>query len=134
MSIQDLVLLYVEDDARSRKVMRMATDDMGLSSVYIFEDSTNFVERVHALDPKPNVIFLDVHVPPYDGFEMLNMLRQSEKFAGTPIVAMTASVMNEEVHRLRTAGFDGCIAKPLDMDTFPELVDLIVSGENIWRI
>lgn len=134
MSKPNWVILYVEDDARSRKVMRMATSEMGLSHVYLFEDSTDFVERVQMLDPKPDIVFLDVHVTPYDGFEMLNMLRQLGQFNGTPIVAMTASVMNEEVHRLRTSGFDGCLAKPMDMDTFADMIDLIISGENVWRI
>jgi two-component system, cell cycle response regulator DivK len=128
------VILYVEDDARSRKVMRMVTSDMDLSQVIIFEDSVDFTARVSLLDPKPNIVFLDIHVPPYSGFEMLQMLRQMPEFADTPIVAMTASVMNEEVHQLRTAGFDGCLAKPLDMDTFPDLLNLILSGEKVWRI
>jgi len=47
---------------------------------------------------------------------------------------MTASVMNEEVHRLRTCGFDGCLAKPIDFDSFPEALNRILSGEKIWRI
>lgn len=128
------VILYVEDDPRSRKVMQMVTSDMDLSQVIIFEDSVDFTARVSLLDPKPNIVFLDIHVPPYSGFEMLQMLRQMPEFADTPIVAMTASVMNEEVHQLRTAGFDGCLAKPLDMDTFPDLLNLILSGEKVWRI
>jgi CheY-like chemotaxis protein len=134
MNNQDFALLYVEDDPRSRKVMRMITNDMGLSNVIIFEDSTDFATRVNELGFKPDVVFLDVHVKPYTGFEMLEMLRQSSQFDGIPIVAMTASVMNEEVHQLRTAGFDGCLAKPLDMDTFPEILNLIISGERVWRI
>jgi CheY-like chemotaxis protein len=128
------VVLYVEDEVRSRKVMRMVAGDMGLSNVTIFEDSTNFLERVQVLDPQPDVIFLDIHLKPYNGFEMLAMLRQSGQFDGIPIVAMTASVMNEEVQQLRVAGFNGCLAKPLDVDTFPEHFGRIMNGEEIWRI
>ncbi len=134
MDDQQPVILYVEDEPRSRKVMRMITNDMGLSNVTIFEDSQDFQQRVHALEPKPDLIFLDIHLQPYSGFEMLAMLRQSEAFSQTPIIAMTASVMNEEVEQLRTAGFDGCIAKPLDMDTFPSTVHSILGGEHVWRI
>jgi CheY-like chemotaxis protein len=128
------LLLYVEDEPRSRKVMRMIATSMGLSNAIIFENSTDFLSRVQALPSKPDVIFLDIHVKPYSGFEMLKMLRQSDQFEGTPIVAVTASVMNEEVAQLRTAGFDGCLAKPLDMDTFPDTLDRIINGEMIWRI
>jgi CheY-like chemotaxis protein len=114
--------------------MRMIATSMGLSNAIIFENSTDFLSRVQALPSKPDVIFLDIHVKPYSGFEMLKMLRQSDQFEGTPIVAVTASVMNEEVAQLRTAGFDGCLAKPLDMDTFPDTLDRIINGEMIWRI
>jgi len=131
---KDIAILYVEDDARSRKVMQMIASDIGLTKLIIFEDSTNFKERVFTLEPKPQVIFLDIHMSPYTGFEMLEILRQSKQFDGVPIVAMTASVMNEEVHKLRTCGFDGCLAKPIDFDTFPETLNHIVSGQKIWRI
>jgi CheY-like chemotaxis protein len=131
---QDLAILYVEDDPRSRKVMQMIASDIGLSNLIIFEDSTDFKVKVTALDPKPDLIFLDIHMSPHSGFEMLEILRQSKQFDGVPIVAMTASVMNEEVHRLRTCGFDGCLAKPIDFDTFPEALQRILSGEKIWRI
>jgi CheY-like chemotaxis protein len=114
--------------------MRMITAEMGLSDVVIFEDSADFLARVTALAPRPDVIFLDIHVPPHSGFEMLAMLRQSGQFDQTPVVAMTASVMNEEVHQLKVAGFNGCLAKPIDIDTFPDVFDRIMKGENIWSI
>jgi CheY-like chemotaxis protein len=128
------VILYVEDEARSRKVMRMIAADMDLAQLTIFEDSSDFLPKALALEPRPDVIFLDIHMEPITGFEMLEQLRESEHFAGVPIVAMTASVMSEEVQRLRIAGFDGCLAKPIDIDTFPETFRRIVDGEKIWRI
>jgi CheY-like chemotaxis protein len=129
------VVLYVEDDAQSRKLMNMLLKGrMNLSNVTILEDSSDFVDRVNALDPKPTVIFLDIHVKPYDGFEMLEMLHKLDWVNGTPVVALTASVMNEEVHKLRTVGFSGCLAKPIDLGTFPETLERILDGEIVWRI
>ncbi len=49
--------------------------------------------------PKPDVILLDIHVKPYSGFEMLEMLRKMNGFVDVPVVALTASVMNEEVQK-----------------------------------
>lgn len=132
---QDLVVLYVEDDPQSRKLMRMLLQGrMNLSDVTILEDSQNFLERVEALEPKPDIVFLDIHVKPYNGFAMLEMLRGLDWGHDTPIVALTASVMNEEVQQLRSAGFNGCVAKPIDLTTFPEVVDHILQGETVWRI
>lgn len=128
------VLLYVEDDARSRKVMQLMLMNMGLSNVTIFPDSADFVARVRALDLKPEVIFLDIHVTPLNGFQMLALLRAMDDFRTTPILALTASVMNEEVQQLRVAGFNGCVAKPIDLDTFPDVLQRVVNGEDIWRI
>lgn len=129
------VVLYVEDDSRSRRVMEMTLKrEMGLSNVILFEDSTDFVPNVRTLTPKPDVIFLDIHVKPYDGFEMLHFLRGMPEYNGTPIVALTASVMNEEVQRLREAGFHSIIGKPVDLDTFPDLLQRILDGESVWHI
>lgn len=114
--------------------MQMITEDMELSNVTIFEDSTDFLTRASALEPKPNVIFLDIHMKPYTGFEMLAMIQQSRAFDGIPVVAMTASVMNEEIQQLRETGFDGCVAKPIDFDSFPEVLNRIMRGEKVWRI
>lgn len=128
-------VLYVEDDQRNRRVMQMLmTGIMEVPHLSIWEDSTDFATKVAALDPAPNVILLDIHVPPLDGFEMLKVLREMEKFAQTPIVALTASVMNEEVLRLRTAGFSSVIAKPIDIDTFPGLLMRVLGGEQIWNV
>jgi two-component system, cell cycle response regulator len=129
------VVLYVEDDPSSRKLMSMLLRGrMKLPYVTILEDSTDFLAHVEALDPKPDVVFLDIHVKPYDGFEMLEMLRRFEWAATTPIIALTASVMNEEIQKLGTAGFNGCIAKPIDLDSFPETLECILNGEVLWRI
>jgi CheY-like chemotaxis protein len=128
-------ILYVEDEARSRRVMQMLlVNSMKLDNVTIFEDSSDLIARVDALEPKPDVIFLDIHVAPYNGFQMLDMLRKSGRYNDTIIVALTASVMNEEVTQLRESGFDGCLSKPVDIDTFPELLTLILKGEELWHI
>jgi CheY-like chemotaxis protein len=128
-------VLYVEDDPRSRRVIEMALKrELGLTNVALFEDSTNFVDNVSNLTPKPDVIFLDIHVKPYDGFQMLQILRGMPQFDGVPIVALTASVMNEEVQRLQAAGFSSIIAKPVDLDSFPDVLQRILDGEAIWRI
>lgn len=129
------IILYVEDDPRSRKVMEVIlVKQMGITELSIFEDSTDFLFRVEALDPAPTLILLDIHVTPFDGFQMLELLRQTERWTTTPVVALTASVMNEEVQRLREAGFDSCIAKPVNMKTFPDYVQRILHGEQIWNI
>jgi hypothetical protein len=42
--------------------------------------------------------------------------------------------MNEEVQRLREAGFDGAIGKPLDFENFAPLIERVLKGESVWHI
>ena len=131
----DLSILYVEDDTKSRHVLRLYLNlQLKIKHVTIFEDSANFMERVAALAPQPDIILLDIHVPPINGFEMLKLIRETPRFKDIPVVALTASVMNEEVHALKHAGFNGCLAKPLDLKSFPEDIDQIMNGTKVWRI
>jgi CheY-like chemotaxis protein len=135
MMPDNITVLYVEDDQQSREIMQLLLQmEMGLTNINIFADSSDFITRVLVIQPKPDVILLDIHLRPHDGFEMLSMLRQQPTFAAVPIVALTASVMNEEVQKLKNAGFNGVIAKPIDVDTFPGLLSRILHGESIWRI
>jgi CheY-like chemotaxis protein len=128
-------ILYVEDDAMSRTVMEIVLiHQMSLTHVAIFEDSSRFAERLTELSFQPDIVFLDIHMDPIDGFEMLKILRALPQYAARPIVALTASVMNEEVMKLREAGFNGIIPKPIDIDAFPEMVTKLVAGQEIWRV
>jgi CheY-like chemotaxis protein len=127
--------LYIEDDESSRKVIHLIMQQvMGVERLTIFEDSHNFMERLAALPEPPDVILLDIHVRPLSGFEMLKLLRQSPEHCLKPIIALTASVMNEEIIQLRASGFDGAIAKPLRYQTFPDLLTKILRGEQVWHV
>lgn len=131
----NLSLVYIEDDATSREVMEILLKHMmGLTGVVIFEDSADIMTRLCALPAVPDVVLLDIHMRPVDGFTILKALRAHERFANTLVVAVTASVMNEEVAMLKAAGFDGGIAKPIRPDLFPALLDRLLQGERIWYI
>ena len=128
-------LLYVEDDSGSRKVMRGLVERLTIPvHLTVFEDSINFIERVEAITPQPDVFLLDIHVRPLDGFGMLSLLRGHECFASKMVVALTASVMNTEVRKLKDSGFDGVLAKPLNFHDFPHLMERILAGEHLWVV
>jgi CheY-like chemotaxis protein len=133
--ISDPVFLYVEDDPISRKIMQMLLCNiMSYNRLILFEDSTDFIPRLEQLPAKPDVFLLDIHVHPHNGLSLLKMLRTHEQYKDASIVAVTASVMNEEVDELRLAGFNGGIAKPLDQTQFPNLIQRILNHESVWHI
>jgi two-component system, sensor histidine kinase len=129
------VLLYVEDDPLSRQVMQMLIErGLGFEHLTIFDDSNNFLPRLEALSPQPDIIFLDIHMKPYNGFEVLEMIRNHEVFYNIPVVAVTASVMSEEIDSLKDAGFDAGISKPVDQGFFSEFIYRVLQGESVWHV
>ena len=128
-------LLCVEDDSSNRLVMKLLVEKTLHTKYYaIFEDSTDFIPRMRNLPVRPDIILLDIHVSPFNGFQMLKMIREDAVYGNTKVVALTASVMNEEVERLRKSGFDGAIGKPITLSTFPIVIERILKGECIWQV
>ena len=128
------LILYVEDDSLSCEIMAMIFEDSLDHELVIFQDSDNFMQRVNDLDKRPVLILLDIHVQPYNGFEMLDMLRSSDRYRDIPVLALTASVMNEEVSALRQSGFNGAISKPIDQDGFAYNLKQALAGKEVWTI
>jgi two-component system sensor histidine kinase TorS len=127
--------LYVEDDPFSREIMNVAmTATMGVKTLTMFEDSANFMERLQALPQRPDLIMLDIHLEPHSGIDLLKMIREDGMYENATVVALTASVMNEEVQILKSSGFDGAIAKPVDVETISHLIKRILDGERVWHI
>lgn len=134
MSEEQPVFLYVEDDPDSRDVMRLLLRERGYSKIKIFEDSQDFMAKLDKLEPKPTIIFLDIHMKPDNGFKLLELLRSRSEYKHIRVVALTASVMNEEIATLRNAQFNGVVAKPIDPSTFQGILNSILKGEEVWRI
>jgi CheY-like chemotaxis protein len=127
--------LYIEDDLLSREIMQLLlVGILGFKQFIVFEDSTNIEEKLNQLPWIPDVIFVDIYMEPLSGFETLDIIRRRSEFALSRVIALTASVMNEEVQLLKKSGFNGAIAKPIDSDSFPDVLQRIMKGEEIWRI
>jgi two-component system, cell cycle response regulator DivK len=135
MALPDDIVLYVEDDMMSREIVKILFElVMGYANLTTFDNSSNFMERVRALPKPPGLIMLDVQVGPHDAYEMLGMLRSDPAYEKTIVIAMTANVMSYDVEKLKQAGFNGLIGKPIMRDAFPGLIGKIVSGESVWYV
>ena len=135
MNPQQPVLVYVEDDENSIFVMKMVVERvMKLPTLHVLQSRDDFVQQVEGLGVMPDVFMLDIQMKPYDGFELLSMLRSDLNFNKCKVIAITASVTNDEVSLLKSNGFDGAIAKPLNIEVFPDLIARIINGEQVWYI
>ena len=63
-----------------------------------------------------DLILMDVHMPQVDGLEATRAIRQMPSGRELPIIAMTASVLQDEQDACRDAGMNGHLAKPIDTD------------------
>ena len=135
MTTQKPVLVYVEDDENSILVMKMVVERvMGLPRLFVLQSRADFVKQVKELSAVPDIFMLDIQMKPYGGIELLSMLRDDPQFKKNKVIALTASVTNEEVSLLKSSGFNGAIAKPLNIDVFPKLIARIINGEQVWYI
>jgi len=71
------------------------------------------------------VILMDIMMPEMDGYEAMQHIRQMEKFANMPIIALTAKAMKGDRDKCLEAGASEYIAKPIDSD---QLVSLL----RVW--
>lgn len=129
------VLVYVEDDEASIAVMKAIVERvMKLKTLHVLQNRSDFMQQVEQIGVTPDIFLFDIQMEPYDGFELLTMLRNDPGYKESKVVALTASVMSEEVARLKRRGFDGAIAKPLNIQAFPDLITRIMDGESVWYI
>ena len=70
-----------------------------------------------------DLIILDIQMPDIDGTTLMTMMREARPDERTPIVALTANVLNHEPERLLELGFDHFLGKPIDEEKFRFLLD-----------
>ncbi len=132
---KNIYFLYVEDDELSRKVLGLILKiGMGVKDFEIFETSADFMARVRALPSLPDIILLDIHIHPHDGFEMLRMLRADPTYKKSKIIALTASVTSDEIKKMQSGGFNGAIGKPVNISEFPKQIQRILKNEMVWQV
>jgi signal transduction histidine kinase/CheY-like chemotaxis protein len=105
-------VLVVDDVAPNRMVARILLEAAGHEVAL----ATDGAEAVRAMqDGGFDLVLMDVHMPGMDGLEATRRIRALE--AGrrhTPIIALSADALREQVERCREAGMDGHLAKPLE--------------------
>src|ERR1700736_712232 len=71
-----------------------------------------------ARDQQPNLILMDIQLPAMDGLEATVLLKRDEATRDIPVIALTALAMKGDEERIRAAGCDGYIAKPMRYQEF----------------
>jgi two-component system, cell cycle response regulator DivK len=112
-------VLIVEDNGKNMKLVRDVLQATGYSTL----EATTGEEAVElALSQAPALVLMDVQLPGIDGVEALERMRQNERTASIPVLALTAQAMSGDRERFLEAGFDGYLAKPVDVRELIEAV------------
>jgi two-component system cell cycle response regulator DivK len=76
-----------------------------------------------AREHRPDLILMDIQLPEVSGLEITKRLKADEELCGIPIVAVTAFAMKGDEEKIRQAGCDGYIAKPISIAGFVKAVE-----------
>jgi two-component system cell cycle response regulator DivK len=74
----------------------------------------------------PTFILVDIQMPDMTGYELFNRIRENPDWATVPVIAITAHTMSGDAEKILEAGFNGYIAKPVNVMTLLEEVQTIL--------
>ena len=118
--LNQAIVLYVEDNPANLELMsQIVARHRGATLISSPAGRLGLqLARAH----RPDLILLDIHLPDIDGYTLLGQLRDDPATRGTPVIAVTANAMPMDVRRIREAGFDDYVAKPIQVTQMDMLI------------
>lgn len=118
-------VLVVEDNEKNSKLACAVLEMAGIDADVV---STGAAAIAACIAEPPDAVLLDIQLPDKPGSEVLLDLRADRRTASLPVIAVTAFAMSGDRDRLLAEGFDGYIAKPIDVATFADTVRELIGG------
>jgi len=113
--LQDKRILVIEDIEEN---MRLCQAILKLDGAIVWPAFNAPDGIALARSGQPDLILMDIQMPDMDGLTATRLLRADPLTAAIPIVAITASVMPDDLQETIEAGCDGYITKPLEPSQF----------------
>lgn len=120
-------ILVVEDDKDNQEVISTMLQLAG-HSVTLASDGQKAMDLLD--DLKPELILLDMSMPVMDGWTTAQLIKSKTEYEHIPIVAVTAHAMAGDEKRMRAAGCDGYLTKPIDYFELTKTVDEFLRPKN----
>ena len=121
-------ILIVEDNPDNLKLFRAILAMKG-HQVMALPSGDGLLGAI--AEGKPDILLMDIQLPGKDGYELLKEVRGSQ-WRSLGVIALTAHARGQDEERVRDAGFDGYITKPIDIATFPAQVDRALAREQLF--
>ncbi len=103
-------ILIVEDN---RDNMTLAVFLLESAGHAVFSATNAEIGLMMAREQQPDLILMDIQLPGMDGLEATALLKLDLSTRSIPVIALTALAMKGDEERIRAAGCDGYIAKPM---------------------
>ena len=117
-------VLIVEDNAANMTLATFLLQSAGHSVLSATSAETGLTL---ARGEQPDLVLMDIQLPGMDGLEATVLLKSDPATRDIPVVALTALAMKGDEERIRAAGCDGYIAKPLRYQELYAAVDVLLS-------
>ena len=107
------LILYIDDDASSRFLV---SELVRGHTKYQIITAGNLNEALQACDGlSPALILLDMNLVETNGYDVLQIIRNTPDLVDLPVIALSGQVFAEDIDSARRAGFDEYIMKPIDI-------------------
>jgi len=113
------LVLIVEDNEKNMKLVRDVLQVKGYETL----EATTGEDGIRiATQRLPDLVLMDIQLPGMNGIDALRALRANEATANIPVIAVTASVMQQDRALITDAGFDAYVGKPINLRAFHDAV------------
>ena len=129
---QTLYAVAVEDDEGSALLLQAILRRMGISTS-IHSTGEHFLQYIRELPTCPDMVLMDINLPRQSGIEIAKELRNDPQFANTIIIAISAVDTNTYIPKVKEAGFNAFLRKPINRINFVKQIERILDGEAIWE-
>ena len=113
-------VLVVEDNFMN---MMLVKEILEVKGYEIIEATDGAQALVMVKSERPDLVLMDINLPIMDGVAVMKALKKDESTSMIPVLALTASAMKGDAERFIGEGFDGYVAKPIDMKKLLESVE-----------
>ena len=108
-------ILVIEDNADNMFLTAMLLESAGHTVLRAIDAEAGLTL---ARAESPDLILMDIQLPGMDGLAATAILKQDPSTRAVPVLALTALAMKGDEERIRAAGCDGYIAKPISIQSF----------------
>ncbi|KXO08310.1 CheY-like receiver [Moritella sp. JT01] len=130
IAADNMLILIVEDNLINQKVASLLLKQCGYES-HIANNGEEAVAMVSSGEHKYKAILMDCMMPVMDGFTATEHIRKWEKsfsIPQTPIIALTASVLDADIQRCFDVGMNDYVPKPFKKDLLIEKIERLASA------